>query len=144
MQILFVCVANVGRSQMAEALFNQLSRHQARSAGLRVGDREGQTLEHRSREPEATSTPGNMLRIMREEEGLDLHGQERTQLTPALVEQSDRVYVIAPGATYPSYLQGDKVTFWDIEDLFGAPYDSVRQLKDAIKERVRQLVAEIG
>ncbi len=70
MKVLFVCVANVGRSQMAEAFFNRLSDHQATSTGSRVGHKEGQTLKERSIEPEASSTPGNMLKIMLEEEGL--------------------------------------------------------------------------
>ena len=137
---------------MAEAFFNRLSRHQASSAGIRVGDQAGQTLADRSREPAASDTPGNMLRIMQEEEGLDLTGNRRTQLTPEMVEQADRVFVIAPDEPYPDYLQnpasdgevGDKVTFWEIPDLFGAPYDSVRQLKEQIKEQVRRLVAETG
>ena len=44
MKVLFVCLANVGRSQMAEAFFNRLSRHQAGSAGSRVSAQEGQNL----------------------------------------------------------------------------------------------------
>lgn len=144
MNVLFVCVANVGRSQVAEAFFNQFSRRRATSAGLRVGDRQGQTLADRSREPEASSTPGHMLQLMRDEEGLELSGNQRTQLTPQLVEQADRVIVIAPEESYPEYLSGDQVEFWDIPDLFGAPYDKVRELKDRIKERVRLLVEETG
>ncbi|MFQ6029324.1 MAG: low molecular weight phosphatase family protein [Dehalococcoidia bacterium] len=144
MNVLFVCVANVARSQIAEAFFNRLSRHQATSAGLQVGDKQGQTLHARSQEPTASTATGYLLRIMREEEGIDLTGNLRNQLTPELVEQADRVFVIAPEGPYPDYLQGSKVTFWDIQDLYGEPYETVQRLKNQIKERVQQLAEEIG
>jgi arsenate reductase (thioredoxin) len=145
MQVLFVCVANVGRSQMAEAFYNRLSMHTATSAGSQVGDREGQTLKERAREAEACTTPGNMLRIMKEEEGLDLSRKLRCQLTPELVDHADRVVVMCRTDPYPNYLRDNpRVTFWDIQDLFGTPYEAVRQLKDEVKAHVARMVAETG
>ena len=145
MKVLFVCVANVGRSQVAEAFFNKLSTHQATSAGTQVGDKEGQNLKDRAKEPEASSTPGNMLKIMEEEERLDLYGKLRKQLTPNMVDEADRVFVMCKSDPYPEYLNDDpKVTFWDIQDMFGTPYDAVRQLKDDIKRHIQELVEEIG
>ena len=86
-----------------------------------------------------------MLRIMREEEGIDFSGNQRKQLTPELVEQADRVIVIAPDEPLPDYLRNQgKVTFWEIPDLFDAPYESVRELKNQINRYVEQLVAEVG
>ena len=139
MDILFVCVGNVGRSQIAEAFFNQSSQHQATSAGLGVGDADGQTVGER-----ALSRPGSMLQVVREEEGLDLSAKLRNQLTPELVARADRVIVIAPEAEYPPYLEDNKVTFWDVQDIAGEPQDRVHQLKEQIKERVRLLVQDIG
>ncbi len=145
MVVLFVWVAHGGRSQMAEAFFNKLSTHQAVSAGTQVGDRVGQNLRDRSREPEASSTPGNMLKIMQEDEELDLYDNLRKQLTPEMVEKSDRVVVMCETDPYPGYLSHNpKVTFWNIQDLYGTPYESVRQLKDEVKRQVKQLVHEIG
>ena len=145
MQVLFVCVANVGRSQMAEAFFNRLSAHQATSAGARVGDAEGQTLGARAKEPSASSTPGYMLRIMKEEEGMDLDQKVRRQLTPEMVAGADRVVVMCQSDPWPDYLKDNpKVTFWNIQDLYGAPYQSVRQLKDEVKGHVVKLVDEVG
>jgi protein-tyrosine-phosphatase len=130
---------------MAEAFFNQQSSHGAVSAGTLVGDQEGQNLRDRSRVPEASSTPGNMLRIMREEEGLDLYLNRRKQLTPEMVREADLVVVMCESDPYPEYLCDDpKVTFWNIRDLYGAPYASVRRLKDEVKGHVAQLVGEIG
>jgi protein-tyrosine-phosphatase len=145
MKVLFVCVANVGRSQMAEAFFNQMSAHKAISAGVKVGDREGQTLGDRAKEPEASSTPGNMLKIMKEEEGLDLYQKVRKQLTPDLVGEAGKVVVMCRSDPYPDYLNDNpKVTFWNIQDLYGTPYESVRQLKDEVKQHVARLVSQIG
>lgn len=145
MIVLFVCVANVGRSQMAEAFFNRQSRHRGVSAGTQVGDQAGQNLRDRSRVPAASSTPGNMLRIMQEEEGLDLYHNLRKQLTPDLVDRADRVIVMCETDPYPAYLSNNpKVTFWNIPDLYGAPYTSVQQLKEELKRHIEQLVGEIG
>jgi protein-tyrosine-phosphatase len=130
---------------MAAAFFNRQSGHQGVSAGTQVGDQEDQNLRDRSRVPEASSTPGNMLRIMQEEEGLDLRLNRRKQLTPEMVSEADRVVVMCESDPYPEYLSNDaRVTFWNIQDLYGAPYASVRQLKDEIKGQVAQLVREIG
>lgn len=118
MKVLFVCVANVGRSQMAEAFFNHMSAHEATSAGVKVGDREGQTLGDRANEPEASSTPGNMLKIMKEEEGLDLYQKVRKQLTPDMVDEADKVVVMCRSDPYPECFNNNpKVTFWNIQDL---------------------------
>lgn len=145
MIVLFVCVANVGRSQMAEAFFNRRSRHRGVSAGTQVGNQAGQNLSDRSQVPAATSTPGNMLRIMREEEGLDLYLNLRKQLTPDMVGEADRVIVMCETDPYPEYLSNNpKVTFWSIPDLYGAPYSSVQQLKEEVKRHIEQLVDEIG
>ncbi len=145
MNILFVCVANVGRSQFAEAFFNRRSQHQATSAGLKVGASEGQTVGDRTAQANsAASTPANMMQVAREEEGLNLSLQVRTQLTPELVARADRVIVIAPNEEFPPYLQDSKVTFWDTPEIFGESYDMVRQVKDRIKEQVELLVQEVG
>ncbi len=142
MKILFVCVANVGRSQMAEAFFNKLSRHEATSAGSQVGEKIGQVLSDRAKEAEASSTPGDMLKIMLQEEELDLYGNVRTQVTPGLVDAVDQVVVMCQSDPYPEYLAGNpKVIFWNIEDLYGASYAAVQRLKDEVKRHVTALVA---
>ena len=145
MKILFVCVANVGRSKMAEAFCNKLSRHEATSAGSQVGEKMGQVLSDRAREAEASSTPGDMLKIMFQEEDLDLYGNFRTQLIPSLVDAADLVVVMCQSDPYPEYLaRNPKVTFWNIQDLYGESYNAVRSLKDEVKRHVTTLVAEMG
>ena len=70
MLVLFVCVANVARSQMAEAFFNRLSsQHSAQSAETRVGEYEGRTVLAWANHPHASSSPTHMLEIMNVEEG---------------------------------------------------------------------------
>jgi hypothetical protein len=62
-----------------------------------------------------------------------------------MVSEADRVVVMCESDPHPEYLSHNpKVTFWNIQDLYGAPYASVRQLKEEVKRHVEQLVREIG
>ena len=86
-----------------------------------------------------------MLKIMKEEEGLDLYQKVRKLLTPHMADEADKVVVICRGDPCPDYLENNpKVTFWNIQDLYGTPYESVRQLKDEVKQHVERLVSQIG
>jgi protein-tyrosine-phosphatase len=86
-----------------------------------------------------------MLKIMKEEEGLDLYQKVRKQLTPDLVGEVGKVVVMCRSDPYPDYLNDNpKVTFWNIQDLYGTPYESVRRLKDEVKQHVERLVSQIG
>ena len=127
---------------MAQAMFNRLSRHQSTSTGTMVLELEGQTLAER-----AEVAPGVVLvlELMSEEENLDLSSEQRTQLTPELVDAADKVIVMAERETWPDYLvEGGKVEFWAIEYAFNIPMDAVRGIKDQIKVKVEKLVRETG
>ena len=142
MNVNFVCRANLGRSQMAQAMFNRLSRHRSTSTGTMVLEMEGQTLAERA---EVAPSVVLVLELMSEEEGLDLSSEQRTQLTPELVDAADKVIVMAERETWPDYLvEGGKVELWEIGDAFNIPVDAVRDIKDQIKVRVEELVRETG
>jgi protein-tyrosine-phosphatase len=143
MKVLFVCYANVGRSQVAQACFTTLSRHASDSAGIAVNELIVQrklpsrklkdVLDQRS------------VGYIRREFGMDVSERERQQLVPAMLDAADRVIVIAEKERWPSYLQeGGKIVFWDIPDAVGQPdefaYDVFRQ----VQRRVERLVEEIG
>ena len=141
MNVLFVCRANLGRSQMAQAMFNRLSQHRSTSAGTMVLEMDGQTVAERA---EVAPSVTLVLELM-DEEGLDISSEQRTQLTPELVDEADQVIVMAERETWPDYLvEGGKVEFWDIVDAFNIPIDQVRAIKDQIKAKVEELVRETG
>ena len=142
MNVLFVCKANVGRSQVAQALFEGLSRHGATSAGseadrILADDPEAvrQLKEGRAR----YSIP-----YMREH-GVDIGERERTQLTPELVDEADKVIVILPKEDWPGYLvESDKVMLWDLPDPVDTTHDGAWRIFDEIGVRISALVREIG
>jgi len=143
MKILFVCYANAGRSQVAEELFNQLSQHQAESAGTRVDklltERNPATrmIKH--------ATGGQSVIAYMEEEGINVSENTRKQLTPQMVENSDRVVVITSKDSWPEYLvKSEKVTFWDIPNAVGMTPAAARVVYDRVKEHVKELVDGIG
>ena len=127
---------------MAQAMFNRLSRHQSTSAGTMVLEMDGQTVAKRA---EVAPSGVLVLELMSEEEDQDLSSEQRTQLTPELVDAADKVIVMAERETWPDYLvEGGKVEFWAIEYAFNIPMDAVRGIKDQIKVRVEELVRETG
>lgn len=141
MKVLFVCNANVGRSQAAEALFKRLSNHQADSAGTKADE-----VVARSNPPTRMlkDSPSPAVPYLKEM-GVDISQNLRTQLTEDLVAQADRVIVMADRDNWPDYLRdSDKVTFWAIEDTLGLGSGEARTLLDEIKRRVEELVRETG
>ena len=142
MNVHFVCRANLGRSQMAQAMFNRLSRHRSSSTGTMVLEMEGQTLAERDKVAPSVVL---VLELMSEEEGLDLSSEQRTQLTPELFDAADKVIVMAERETWPDYLvEGGKVEFWEIADAFNISKDQMQAIKEQIKVKVEALVRETG
>jgi arsenate reductase len=123
MNVLFVCIQNAGRSQIAQALFEQLAsgRHHARSAGSRPADRV---------HPEVVD-------VMRELD-IDLSGKVPHQLTRTDQEWADLVVTMGCGDECP-YIPGKRYIDWDIDDPAGQPLDRVRQIRDLIAQLVTDL-----
>ncbi len=144
MEVLFVCNGNITRSQIAKALFNRLSTSHAECAGTRVHQREGQTLKEVVEEAAARGVSVVVLRMM-EEEQMDLSENTRKQVTAAMVDTADKVIVMADRDTLPDYLlSSEKVVFWDLQDTLEGSYEFVLAVKEQIKQRVHELVQEMG
>jgi len=133
MKVLFVCRANVGRSQMAMEFFNRFSKkNHAFSAGTVVGDTEGKNLDEK--------VMNGMAEL-----GYDLSKNTRKQLTLQMVEEADKIFVMAQKETIPDYLKNSKKTvYWNVPDGKGQPYYFVCKMRDQIKDLVEELVKEIG
>lgn len=141
MKVLFVCNANVGRSQVAEALFNQLFREPAISAGT-VADAIVERTKPASRR---LKDGGSSAITYMNEQGVDISESLRDQLTSEMVQEADKVVVMADDDNWPNYLRNsDKVVVWTIEDTRGMDPDSARPLYDEIKRRIQDLIKESG
>ena len=128
-QVVFACVHNAGRSQMAAALFNTLAnlkRARAVSAGTEPADRV---------HPEVVT-------VMREA-GIDLSGTKPTQLTDELAAASGLLVTMGCGEACP-FVPGLKRDDWPIEDPKGKPLERVRQIRDELRQRVERLIRTEG
>ena len=148
MNILFVCRANVGRSQVAQVCFNKLSRHTADSAGIAV-DELIVKLHLRGRKLKDVTSISRAaeynLECIRNELGVDIADKERQQLTPQMVDEADLVVVIAEKEQWPDYLkEGGKIMFWDIPDGVGQDDAFVYDVFTQVRRKVEQLVEETG
>lgn len=121
--VIFACVHNAGRSQMAAAFFNHLqSSAHALSAGTSPGDRV---------HPEVVD-------VMREV-GIDLSSAQPQKLTTELAQGADLLVTMGCGDECP-YVPGLKVEDWPLEDPKGKPIERVRQIRDEIRARVDRLL----
>jgi len=126
-EVLFVCVHNAGRSQMAAALLNHHAggRIQVRSAGSAPAD----------------SINPAVVEVM-SEIGLDLSQEFPKPLTDDAVQASDVVITMGCGDACPVY-PGKKYLDWQLEDPAGKALEDVRPIRDEIDRRVRALVDEL-
>jgi len=143
-KVLFVCIANMGRSQVARACFDQLSQHDSDSAGIGV-DEHIARRNLPSRKVKDSRTDGRSVEYIRRAFGEDISDRERQQLTPEMVHAADLVILIAEKNRWPDYLQeGGKVVFWDIPDAYRQDDDFATDVFRQVHNRVEQLVKEIG
>jgi arsenate reductase len=127
-EVLFVCVHNAGRSQMAAALLH-------RKAGDRV-----QVLSAGS-EPADQLNPA-VVEAMNEI-GIDISAERPKKLEDEMVRESDVVITMGCGDACPIY-PGRRYEDWDLEDPSGKDVETVRGIRDEISTRIDALVAEIG
>lgn len=143
MKILFVCRGNVGRSQMAEAIFNKSAPegYTSISAGTNVFDKEGNSMEGQTLANRVGAE--QVLEVLRE---LDIEAgfAVRNQVSENMVNESDVVVVMAEKETWPEYLvNSNKVIYWEIIDPKAKGIDETRQIRDQIIELTEGLLAEI-
>lgn len=123
--VLFVCVQNAGRSQMAAAFFNKLAPPDLRamSAGSRP----------------ASQIHGVVVEAMREV-GIDLTGRRPVKLDREMQQQADWAVLMGCGDVCP-YVTA-KIEDWDVPDPSARPLEEVRSIRDQIKARVQELIDE--
>jgi arsenate reductase len=126
--VLFVCVHNSGRSQMAEAFFNSMAGDKARaiSAGTKPADHVNSTVAAAMKEI-----------------GLDINRRQPKALTFEMMEKADRVVTMGCGVEETCPASFVPTEDWQLDDPEGRPLAEVRKIRDAVKARVEKLVAEI-
>ncbi|MFD9240528.1 arsenate reductase ArsC [Streptomyces sp. NPDC059556] len=125
--VLFVCVHNAGRSQMAAGFLHHLAgdRVEVRSAGSVPGDQVN---------PAAVEAMAEV--------GVDISGQRPKVLTTEAVQASDYVITMGCGDACPIF-PGKKYLDWALEDPAGQGVEAVRPIRDEIKVLIEGLIAEI-
>ena len=125
--VLFVCVHNAGRSQMAAGYLQHLAgdRIQVLSAGT---------------EPKDQINPSAIAAMA--EEGIDIANNTPKVLTDEAVKESDYVITMGCGDKCPFY-PGKQYLDWPLEDPAGKDLESVRPIRDQIRAKVEALIAEI-
>ena len=125
--VLFVCVHNAGRSQMAAGYLTHLA---------------GNSIEVRS----AGSAPADSINPMvveaMREEGIDLTDQKPKILTTDAVQASDIVITMGCGDVCPVF-PGKRYLDWQLDDPAGQGLDAVRPIRDEIRRRIEKLITEL-
>ena len=126
--VLFVCVHNAGRSQMAAGFLRQLA------AG---------TIDVRS----AGSMPGHQINPVAVEAmaevGIDIAGEQPKKLSTEAVQGSDVVITMGCGDACPFY-PGTRYEDWELDDPAGQDLEKVRPIRDEIKSRVEELLVSLA
>ena len=125
--MLFVCIHNAGRSQMAAGYLKHLAgdRVEVRSAGTDPGEKVN---------PAAVEAMA--------EEGIDISVNFPKKLTDEAVKDSDYVITMGCGDTCP-FFPGKTYLDWPLDDPAGQGVDAVRPIRDAVRAKVEALIAEI-
>lgn len=135
-KVIFVCIHNSGRSQMAEAFAKRLGEGKilAESAGTEPGT---------GLNPQAVAAM--------EEIGYDMSGHCPKVMTPEMVDSADKVITMGCGVNLDDIDHGGAVCpavfveseDWGLEDPKGRPVEKVREIRDQIKSRVEKLIEEL-
>jgi len=125
--VLFLCVHNAGRSQMALGWFNHLA--EGRAVALSGGSEPAQSVN-----PSAVAAMAEV--------GIDIAKEHPKRWTSAGVELADVVVTMGCGDTCP-YIPGKRYEDWALSDPAGLGVDAVRPIRDEIEARVRALLASV-
>jgi protein-tyrosine-phosphatase len=126
--VLFVCVENSFRSQIAEAYFNRYAPEgwTAVSAGVKPAD----------------EVHPNAVRIMLEE-GIDISHKKPRVMTREIQEKADLVIIVCGGGSMCPMVQARRVEVWDVPDPAQMSLEEARRLRDMIKAKVLDLIERL-
>ncbi|MEK6892808.1 MAG: low molecular weight phosphatase family protein [Nanoarchaeota archaeon] len=135
MKLLFVCKANVGRSQIAEAFYEKYSLNpNVKSAGYAPEEWEGKNLD-----------TAQHVKVCMDEEGINVRKKISKKLNKEMADWADKIIVFdSKKQDWPAFLrESGRVEIWEIEDPRYSDLDAHRKIRDAIKGKVEILLKEI-
>ena len=124
-KILFVCVGNSGRSQMAEAFFNNMAQNKAiaYSAGTLPANKVDQMV----------------IKVM-QEVGIDISDKKPKMLTQLMLDNADKVITMGCGVERACPARWIESEDWGLSDPKGKPIEEIRQIRNEVKQRVTKLL----
>ncbi|MHA1409034.1 MAG: arsenate-mycothiol transferase ArsC [Candidatus Odinarchaeia archaeon] len=128
-KILFVCIGNSARSQMAEAFFNYYNSNpnfKATSAGVRPADR-----------------ISSRARLAMKEKNIELENRQPKKVTNKLINEAYRIIVMGSLDDLPDH-PPNKTTAWNLKDTKNATMTEIIQIRDQIEENVKKLLTELN
>ncbi|MGB2959954.1 MAG: arsenate reductase ArsC [Bacteroidota bacterium] len=128
-KVLFVCVHNSGRSQMAEAFYNKLAKGHGKAISAGTNP--------------ASAVNPTVVKIMKEV-GIDISGNKPRLLTPDLIDQVSMVVTMGCGAEGVCPASWIDTQDWQLEDPKDKSIETVREIRDEIRARVIELLNRIG
>lgn len=127
-KVLFVCVENACRSQMAKAFFNKLA--QGRAVATSAGTKPSNQVNLKA------------VKVMHEA-GIDISMEKPKLLTAEMLKDADRVVTMGCGADVCSVLPVETED-WQIDDPSGKSLETFRETREEIKRQVERLIEELG
>ena len=127
-RVLFICVGNACRSQMAEGFFNALAdgKAEAKSAGSKPADKVSSLT----------------VQVMREV-GIDISNHKPKPISAEMVEEADKVILMGCERNACPTIPKD-VEDWQIEDPIGGGIEKFREIRNLIKGKIEELIVELG
>lgn len=130
-KVLFICEANVGRSQIAEAFYNEYSKGKnAQSAGVVDVGKKYNFVPH-----------SDVINVMREK-GIDISQQKIKIVKPSMLENVEEIVVLCKPEILPQFVKEStiKVSFYEISDPYKRTYEELRKVRDEIEEIVLKII----
>lgn len=129
-KVLFVCLGNVARSQVAEAFYNNFSQT---SGAISAGVLNSTPAKYGKPIPEVVTVMNEV--------GIDISKQRVKTVTEEMVINADEIYVLNKKEDCPSFIvSSPKTKYWNIEDPFGTTIDNFREIRDEIKLKVKDII----
>lgn len=128
-KVLFICVHNAGRSQIAEAFFNQMAKGKA--TAISAGTKPAMHMDK------------GVVEAMHEI-GIDISQQRPKVLTMEMMEKADRVVTMGCGVEETCPASFAPTEDWELDDPEGRSPEEVRKIRDTIRDRVETLVKEFS
>jgi len=129
-KFLFVCLGNIGRSQMAEAFYNHFTNS---SNSWSAGIQKDTPAKYCNPAPKVVES---MLEL-----GIDISQAKVKTINQKIIDESEKIIVMCKKKQCPNFLlKSENIIFWDIDDPFEMTLDKTKEVRDVIKNKIFSLI----